>query len=119
MRDSAPSTHRAQTNTRLSEEGCAGTQAQVCVQPPSAKDQGSARSLFRSSKLCPLTALNNHFTTVWPELSAQNNYCLQVKRLRKQIDHVQGCYVVASLRQYFQIAGQRCWIAGDIDDFGR
>jgi hypothetical protein len=36
---------------------------QGCVQPPSAKDQDSARSLFRSSKLCLRTALTNHFTT--------------------------------------------------------
>jgi hypothetical protein len=97
VRDSAPSTHPAQTSTRLSEEARAGTQAQVCVQLPSAKDQGSARSFSRSSKLCPLTALINHFTTVWRELSAQNYYCLQVKRLRKQIYHVQGCDVVTGL----------------------
>jgi hypothetical protein len=33
------------------------------VQPPSAKDQDSARSLFRSSKLCLRTAL----TTISPQ----------------------------------------------------
>jgi len=52
------------TNKRLLEEERDGTRGLGRVQPPSAKDQGSARSHFRSSKLYLLTALINHFTTM-------------------------------------------------------
>ncbi len=53
----APSPRPAQTSRRLLEEERGGTRVRGHVQPPSAKDQGSARSFFRSSKLCLRTAL--------------------------------------------------------------
>ena len=47
---------------RAVRRGALGTRGRGRVQLPSAKDQGSARSLFRSSMLCLLTALINYFT---------------------------------------------------------
>jgi hypothetical protein len=54
-----------QTNTPLLKEERGGAGALEHVRPPSAKDQGSGRSSFRSSKLYLLTALTNHFITMW------------------------------------------------------
>jgi hypothetical protein len=62
----------------------------------SAKDQGSARSSSRSSKLCLRTALTNHFTTTWLRLAPQNRHCFKMKRLWKHVDHMQFRQVIAA-----------------------
>ncbi len=67
----------------------------VRVPPPSAKDLGSVRSLFRSSKLCLLTARTVYFTTNQPRLPVQDRDGFQVKGMWKHVDHVQLDYVIA------------------------
>jgi len=64
---------------------------------PSAKDLGSARWFFRSSKLYLRTALTNYFNTTPLRLLAQNDDCFEMKRLRKHVYKMQLCDCVTGL----------------------
>ncbi len=110
------STLLAQTSRPLREEERDEIEEEGRERYPSAKDLGSARSLFRSSKLYLRTALTNHFNTAPRRLPAENYDCFQMKRLWKHVHEMQFFDLVAGLNERSQVPGQSDGIAGDIDD---